>query len=124
MKEVRGEKMVEETVKEVCRKFFERDGNAFLAELQELYPLVAEYTGQSYDSKYLFLWDVWDVQLFKKFKQSIRDNKLITVHTKKDIRGLHQLKIYYTLDGYWLVFETCVRTYQDLKDIYLFYKRW
>ena len=110
-------------IKEISREFFERDGNAFLVKLRE-YSLVAEYSGVASDSKYLFLWDVRDVQLFKKFKQSIRDNKLIAVYTKKDLRGLHQLKIYSSTDssGYWLVFETETRTIvNNLKDIYLFY---
>jgi len=106
-------------IKEISREFFERDGNAFLAKLRE-YPLVAEYSGPSG----LFLWDVRDVQLFKKFKQSITNIKLVGTYTKKDLRGLHQLKIYSNSSDSsecWIIFETYTRTIvQDLKDIYLF----
>ena len=118
--------VVVEEVKEMVKEFFERDGNAFLANLLYSCPLVAEYSGLSSDSKYLFLWEVWNTQLFKKFLQLVTNKKLATIYTKtkKDIRGLHQLKIYNSSDstGYWLVFETETRTIvNDLKDIYLFF---
>jgi len=111
---------------ELVREFFEKDGHAFLANLLYSCPLVAEYSGSSNDSRYLFLWDVRNISLFKKFLQLVTNKKLATIYTKtkKDIRGLHQLKIYNSSDstGYWLVFETETRTIvNDLKDIYLFF---
>jgi hypothetical protein len=108
----------------LVKEFFERDGNAFLAFLTEKCPLVAEYSGPATDSKYLFLWEIWNTQLFKKFLQLVTNKKIATIYTKtkKDIRGLHQLKIYTCGYEYWIVFETCVRTMQDLKDVYLFFK--
>jgi hypothetical protein len=110
---------------ELVREFFEKDGHAFLAFLANLrYPLVAEYSGPASDSKCMFLWDIRDIPLFKKFLRLTANKKLMKIreHTKKDIRGLHQLKIYSCGHEYWLIFETDTRTLvQELKHICLFY---
>jgi len=107
-----------EEIEEIKKEFFEKDGDRFLADLESKAILVAEYQAEQYHQKDIGpWWEVWEPRLFWLFKESKK--QYTKKYTKKDRRGLHELKIF---EGPWIVFETSIRTtICTHRFIYIFY---